>query len=272
LAFLICSRRAADDFELGDLDWSPVAWDGTGCLSVFGGLVVDERDFLGTVVDDTFGLPGRALMVLLSLDTLDADGFEAVERFAATGVFGVADFGVWVLEIATGLFESAPPFLSNCEVEATAFVPWGLLTGRPFGRGGILGISSFESDLLLFPVDDCGREFIGLSGLKKLDLRRRFAGEGGIFAIDSTVRSANDGRLGVFGSELMTCESPSGPLSTSLVPLRDGEADADVRPLSSSGAMDSLGFWAEGGGREGLMGRVEGLMGFLKRSSCTVFA
>jgi hypothetical protein len=80
-------------------------------------------------------------------------------------------------------------------------VPRGLPRALVVGIGGIAGASSLE-DLLLPPFDDGGREPIGLSGLKKLDLRRRFAGEGGILAIDSTVRSANDGR-GVLGPDLI---------------------------------------------------------------------
>lgn len=47
----------------------------------------------------------------------------------------------------------------------------------------------------MYPIEDSGRESgaIGLSGVKKLDFRLLIAGEGGIKAILSIVRSDKDG-------------------------------------------------------------------------------
>lgn len=47
----------------------------------------------------------------------------------------------------------------------------------------------------MYPIEDSGRESgaIGLSGVKKLDFRLRIAGEGGIKARLSIVRSDRDG-------------------------------------------------------------------------------
>jgi hypothetical protein len=79
----------------------------------------------------------------------------------------------------------------------------------PDGENGrITGMSlSLEPGCRLWPSDDVGLEWgaIGLSGLKKLDFRRSLAGEAGIWARLSIVRSDSDGReclcnLGGIGS------------------------------------------------------------------------
>lgn len=63
-------------------------------------------------------------------------------------------------------------------------------------RVGIGGTGSArDPGLLIEPAADCGLETIGLSGLKKLDLRRPFPGVGGSFAMESIVRSDKVCRL-----------------------------------------------------------------------------
>jgi hypothetical protein len=69
-----------------------------------------------------------------------------------------------------------------------------------FGRRVFVGLSalilppSFKSLFIRPPIAEPGRDGMGLSALKKLDLRLRYAGDGGIFAIDSIVRSKSEGR------------------------------------------------------------------------------
>lgn len=126
---------------------------------------------------------GRAAIVLLPTGCLGRDGLGA-GRLGSVAAFAAGALrGAWALGV--GAF--------NPGLAVRRDVATGLLSDLILGMGGIAGASSLE-DLLLPPLDDGGREPPGLSGLKKLDLRRRFAGDGGIFAIDSTVRSANEGR------------------------------------------------------------------------------
>lgn len=59
--------------------------------------------------------------------------------------------------------------------------------------------SARDPGLLSVPAADCGLDTIGLSGLKKLDLRRPFPGVGGSIAMESIVLSDRVCRLsGVF--------------------------------------------------------------------------
>jgi hypothetical protein len=92
-------------------------------------------------------------------------------------------------------------------------IPESFGIGGTGGReGGFMSVESFRIELPdwdwspelvpgLLPIADDGRDdTMGLSGgLKKLDRRRRYAGDGGIFAMESMVRSARD--MGPFDSE-----------------------------------------------------------------------
>jgi hypothetical protein len=144
---------------------------------------------------------------------------------------------------------------------------------------GLSALASFRSPFILPPIADAGRDGMGLSGLKKLDLRRRIAGDWGILAIDSIVRSTRDGRDferagGVHGSiEDGLVSETTGPSllwTPARDPARDDAREADLNPsrlpTASSASLllaDTTRF--RGCGR--LCLNDDGPVGFLNRCS-----
>ena len=125
-------------------------------------------------------------------------GFCALEELVFVGDIALlTSFGGTALTLALVAVAGADPDPKDILLDFARRLFEGLCLLAP--------LPSLPSPTFLSPIAEPGLDCMGLSELKKLDLRLRYAGEGGIFAIESIVRSTSEGRdvgwRGVLGSD-----------------------------------------------------------------------
>jgi hypothetical protein len=205
LAFLICSRNAADDLDacaaLGEGFSSSASFFNTNgfgfgvlgfvsCAAGFGGEKTPANAGRGCcTLPDMVLLPRMGPRgVLFNEGVRGADLSIDLNALALVGDCALASF---MVAAAWGFLLRVAVLLLACPLER-GFAP--IVEAVKEGIAGISASREFGRTPELW--EDAGRDIgaIGLSGVKKLDFRRSLAGEGGIWASVSIARSDSDGR------------------------------------------------------------------------------